>query len=276
MGKKNLKVRLQSLQEQQAIIRKKQKHAEKLVKEKNAKSKQESIKQYRVPFQYYDNILLIGEGNFSFARALMRLFDEQLSKDVLSTKDQGVLFATSYDSGEVSKEKYPDVCDILKELKDLDHFNKTRILYNVDGTLLSKTLKQAMNDPKLNPAEMKWDKIAFNFPHTGAGIKDEQENIKNNQKLMLGFFNSAKELMDNDTELIVTMKAGWPYDGWQIKLLAKQCGLKAKRASPFYCDKYPGYEHRRTIGFEEGISKVLNEEIKKANCKTFCFVKATE
>jgi 25S rRNA (uracil2634-N3)-methyltransferase len=34
---------------------------------------------------------------------------------------------------------------------------------------------------------------------------------------------------------------------------------------------YPGYTHRRTIGFEEGFSAADNQEIKKQGAKTYVF-----
>jgi 25S rRNA (uracil2634-N3)-methyltransferase len=51
--------------------------------------------------------LLVGEGNFSFARALVRLFD-----------GNGFgLTATAYDSREVCLQKYHDAADILQEVR---------------------------------------------------------------------------------------------------------------------------------------------------------------
>ena len=53
-------------------------------------------------------ILLVGEGNFSFARALVRN---------LGGSGAG-LVATAYDSEEEAREKYSDVADILSELQE--------------------------------------------------------------------------------------------------------------------------------------------------------------
>ncbi len=36
---------------------------------------------------------------------------------------------------------------------------------------------------------------------------------------------------------------------------------------------YPGYEHRRTLGFVEGVSKTGNSEIEGKLCKTYMLVK---
>lgn len=53
--------------------------------------------------------LLVGEGNFSFARALVRLFD-----------GNGFgLTATAYDTREVCLAKYDDAADILQEVRGL-------------------------------------------------------------------------------------------------------------------------------------------------------------
>lgn len=34
---------------------------------------------------------------------------------------------------------------------------------------------------------------------------------------------------------------------------------------------YPGYSHRRTLGFQDGVSPSANEEIAKKVCKTYVF-----
>jgi len=61
--------------------------------------------------------LLVGEGNFSFARALVRLFD-----------GNGFgLTATAYDTREVCLEKYHDAADILQEVRGLSRNPSSRV-----------------------------------------------------------------------------------------------------------------------------------------------------
>lgn len=117
----------------------------------------------------------------------------------------------------------------------------------------------------------------------GAGIKDQDHNIVSNQKLLRAFFESAapfltdKDLGDSKAgEILVTIKTGHPYDLWNIKKLATGTGLLGSKTTfPFRPEQYPGYEHRRTIGFKDGVSQGGNAEIVNKNPKTFVFVKTS-
>ncbi|CAG8515055.1 10233_t:CDS:2 [Acaulospora morrowiae] len=188
------------------------------------------------PYQPGDSILLIGEGNFSFARAL--------AENVLHVGH--LIIATTLDSEEIMSKKYDDARDHISAFLKCGG----KVLYEVDGTQLSKC-KGLKNK--------KFDKIVFNFPHAGAGIKDQDRNILANQKLIESFLNSAIPFLksralysdSNDGEILITIKTGLPYDNWNIKKIIKSTGALAVRETlPFNVSQYPGYEHRRTLGFK--------------------------
>lgn len=102
-----------------------------------------------IPFKPTDRILLIGEGNFSFARALV--IDPP--EDLHSLPPQNVT-ATAYDSEEECYQKYPDAHSIVKAVRE----KGVQVIFNVDGTKLEKT--SALKGRK-------WDRIVWNFPHAG-------------------------------------------------------------------------------------------------------------
>ncbi|KAJ3360398.1 hypothetical protein GGF32_008458 [Allomyces javanicus] len=204
-----------------------------------------------IPFTAEDTILLVGEGNFSFSLGLA---------SVLGTGEN--IVATAFDSEEVVKQKYPDAEGIIDDL--VESFNAT-VMYDVDATALDKA------------AALKgrtFSKIVFNFPHVGLGIKDQDRNIRANQALILKFLQSSMALSTLKTEIVLTTKTGGPYDLWDVKRLAKSAGLVSKMSFPFHPDPYPGYEHRRTLGHEEGVSADANAEIK--NAKTFVLTTASD
>ncbi|KAI8914230.1 hypothetical protein EDD86DRAFT_231639 [Gorgonomyces haynaldii] len=192
-----------------------------------------------------ENILFIGEGNFSFAWAVC---------EQLGTGEH--LVCTCFDSEKVLKEKYEDAIGNIEQLQ----FMEAQILYGVDCTKLESfaSLKRR-----------RFSKIIFNFPHVGKGIKDQDRNIRANQELIQGFFESAQLLLEEKGEIYVTLKSGEPYDSWNIKNIAKSCELRCTRSFFFEPSDYPGYQHRRTIGFSEGLSAADNSEI--SNSKTFIF-----
>ncbi|KAF9087520.1 hypothetical protein BGX29_005260 [Mortierella sp. GBA35] len=212
------------------------------------------------PYYDYDTILLVGEANFSFAKSL--------ALEILNRGD--TITATTLDTFTTMTEKYIDAQENVKELEDAG----ATVLFEVDATKLSK-IKSFKGK--------RFSKIVFNFPHAGAGIKDQDRNVVSNQKLLRSFFESATPyLADTDLgdkkagEIHVTMKTGLPYDLWNIKRLAAGTGLLGNKTSfPFKPEQYPGYEHRRTIGFKEGVSQGENVEILNKSPKTFVFVKRT-
>ncbi|CAG8684374.1 16682_t:CDS:2, partial [Acaulospora colombiana] len=211
------------------------------------------------PYQPGDTILLIGEGNFSFAHVL--------AESVLRTGH--LIIATALDSEEVVNKKYEDAREHISAFIKCSG----KVLYEVDGTRLNKC-KELKNK--------RFDKIVFNFPHAGIGIKDQDRNILANQKLIKSFLSSATPLLAsqtlyselNDGEIHITIKTGLPYDNWNIKKVIKSTGVLAvKETLPFNPSQYPGYEHRRTLGFKDGVSKNGNEEILSKKPKTLIIVR---
>ncbi|KAI9209919.1 uncharacterized protein BJ171DRAFT_418261 [Polychytrium aggregatum] len=210
-----------------------------------------------MPYQDGDSILLVGEGNLSFARALVEIVPRSL------------LTATVFDSEKIVMEKYPDAARNIKAVAD----SGGAVLFGIDATKLEGYRKLR---------NKRFDKIVFNFPHAGAGIKDQDRNIQINQELLSSFFLSALPFLKSrttyqdpvDGEIHVTLKEGEPYESWRIKKLAQMTGLlKCATSFEFVPQIYPGYAHRRTIGFQEGISKDHNEELQLKRCRTFVFVR---
>ncbi|CAG8694656.1 24073_t:CDS:2, partial [Gigaspora margarita] len=201
------------------------------------------------PYHPDDNILLIGE-----------------AESILHTGHN--IIATSYDTKEILTKKYDDAQSNINIFIECGG----QVLYQVDATKL-ENCKELKNK--------RFDKIVFNFPHTGLGIKDQDRNIIANQLLIhsflkssLNFLTSRKIYSDNkDGEIYITMKTGIPYDHWNIRKLVKSIeNLGIKESFEFNPSLYPGYEHRRTLGFKEGVSKKGNEEILEKNPRTFVIV----
>lgn len=78
---------------------------------------------------------------------------------------------------------------------------------------------------------------------------------------------------------LVTLRTGAPYSLWTLNHLGTRGGLIAPSILPrphppgiqptylvvrsfeFSTADYPGYEHRRTIGFKEGVSSAANDDL---------------
>ncbi|KAL1676363.1 hypothetical protein EV122DRAFT_292017 [Schizophyllum commune] len=236
-----------------------------------------------IPFRATDTILLIGEGNFSFARALVVDAPGDLAQLPPSN-----ITATAYDSEEECYAKYPDAEAIVTDLRE----RGVHVLFGVDATRLDK-ISGLKNK--------KWDKIVWNFPHAGKGITDQDRNILSNQTLILGFLRAAGKLLrpgpapqvhtarkkkktDDDEEdeapasededmegdssdssatrgtVLITLRNVVPYTLWDVPRLAKTPPPPASSSMPpnpsytllrsftFHRSIWKGYEHRMTKG----------------------------
>ena len=191
-------------------------------------------------------ILLLGEGDFSFTKALL---DHHLDPNTSH------VIATTLDSEEITVEKYPNAQDTLTYLRDHD----IDVLFNIDATRLASYKKLH---------KFTFGRVIFNFPHSGAGIKDQDRNIRHHQLLLASLFQSIHQLISlksidntNRPQLHITLKQGEPYASWNIKGLAKRHGWSTLFSAVFDPKAYPGYEHRRTLGWKEGVSVGDNAEI---------------
>ena len=117
-------------------------------KAKTAK-KQAGKKAATIPFAPTDKILLIGEGNFSFAYALAVNPPIQLQH----LPPQSIT-ATTYDTEEECLAKYADAQEKIDALRAKDVI----VIFGVDATKLEKVSQLRGR---------RWDKIVWNFPHAG-------------------------------------------------------------------------------------------------------------
>jgi 25S rRNA (uracil2634-N3)-methyltransferase len=160
--------------------------------------------------------------------------------------------STSFDSDEEVRAKYPTFAQIHDELSALTP--PVPIHHSIDATKLGsyKALRSA------EEREGGWDTIAFMFPHTGGLSTDVNRQVRANQALLIGFFNSCisshkdRPFLRDGGRVLVCLFEGDPYTLWNIKDLARHAGLKVLESYKFASEDYPGYAHVRTLGAIEG------------------------
>ncbi|KAF1813286.1 hypothetical protein P152DRAFT_415137, partial [Eremomyces bilateralis CBS 781.70] len=181
-----------------------------------------------VEYDPFDRVLLVGEGDFSFAASLV---EHHGAADLL---------ATSFDSEEEVIRKYSIAETHLQTIRAAEQ----PLLFTVDATKLKQK-------PIRNHAP--YDKIIFNFPHVGGKSTDQDRQIRHNQELLLQFFQAATPLLKERTGTIhVTLFERHPYSAWDVRGLARTAGLVGVRSAKFRFEEYPGYTHARTLGTLEG------------------------
>lgn len=224
------------------------------------KKRQQQAQQKKsfLPFTSSESVLLVGEGDFTFACSIIK--NEYVQPENL--------IATSFDSEEELLAKYPDVKVSLDYLND----SGVKILHDIDATNLISTLKldTKKKNVKLFDQQKNLNHIMFNFPHTGRGMKDVDRNVRDHQKLVLGYFKSAKDLLKLvndqtkndfggyfDTEktskqqIELSLFEGEPYISWGVKALARSENLRVERSGAFDWLAFEGYHHKRTNGIRD-------------------------
>jgi 25S rRNA (uracil2634-N3)-methyltransferase len=198
-----------------------------------------SIKHYSNVHQ----ILLVGEGDFSFSSALANAFGSAEN-----------MVATSLDSREKLLQFYKSAHETLSNLERLGAL----ILHGVDVT----TMEEHHIIRK-----MRFHRIIYNFPHAGfCGQEYDLTVIKKHRHLLKMFFKNARTMVSEIGEIHVTHKEKDPYNKWELVKQAEECGLLLKESVHFTKEDYPGYINRRGAPPKAGGTFVLGE------CRTYKFV----
>ncbi|KAL2564202.1 hypothetical protein AAZV13_19G029300 [Glycine max] len=159
-----------------------------------------------------DEILLVGEGDFSFSLCLARAFGTAKN-----------MVATSLDSRASLRNKYGSALGNLTELEALG----CTIVHRVDvHTMLER--------PHL--IDRHFDYIIFNFPHAGFIARESDDyQIQLHKDLVSGFLYNAKYMLNKGGEIHITHKTTHPFKAEFYPHLYP--GYKNKRGDGLQCDQ---------------------------------------
>ncbi|KAI3949535.1 hypothetical protein MKW92_023455 [Papaver armeniacum] len=174
-------------------------------------------------------ILLVGEGDFSFSACLAKKFGCALN-----------MTATSLDSELNVLAYYSNGRRNIDELKS----RGCTVMHNIDA----RTMAQ---DSGLS--QRKFDKIVFNFPyqHSASKLDFRFYQIWLHRILVRSFFMNAKKLLAVNGEIHVTHKTNSFHCEWDLPELASETGLGLIEQVDFNLSDYPGYSNK--FGMINGI-----------------------
>ncbi|XP_051128270.1 heavy metal-associated isoprenylated plant protein 41-like [Andrographis paniculata] len=188
------------------------------------------------------DILLVGEGDFSFSLCLAIAFATATN-----------IVTTSLDTYDDLLRKYPYASENLAMLGALG----ASLMHGVDATKMS------------NLDCLRWKRfhrIIFNFPHAGfLGKEDSPDLIKKHRELVRGFLMNASRMLWPNGEIHINHKITLPFSHWKIEDLAPECSLTFIGADMFRIKDYPGYENKRGSGLRP------NDQFRLGECRTFKF-----
>ncbi|KAM0936532.1 hypothetical protein DsansV1_C27g0204671 [Dioscorea sansibarensis] len=196
--------------------------------------------------KYYSSrhqILLVGEGDFSFSQSLAIAFGSGVN-----------IVATSLDTEDLVVARYTKGGSNLKTLKKM----RATLLHGIDATKM-----RDHTDLKMR----RFHRIVYNFPHAGfKGKEDDPQLIDLHRKLVQCFFDNAKHMLCQSGQVHVTHKTDSPYCKWNINELASRHSLMPIGSPKFNIEDYPGYNNKR------GDGSRCDEQFTLGECCTFMFV----
>jgi 25S rRNA (uracil2634-N3)-methyltransferase len=202
-------------------------------------------------------VLLIGDGNMTFALALTTLFGGDGSGVVATTdvarRDAGRALAG-----------HEDVCEAIEAC---------------GGAVVHEITCDDLGDDGVRAAlrarvgGKAFDRVVFNFPDAGCG-RVGALSVKAQRTLLASFLTNAQGLIGMNGEIRVTLRADAPWSTWNVEGLAMKAGLAFKASVEFDADEFPGYEYCHTPGEDEREEEITprTEDI-EGECVTYVFVR---
>lgn len=213
--------------------------------------------------------LLVGEGNFSFALALILKHDTKaqhnaensLAHSVIATELKSEVKCEDCKNAKFFEEvevRSPDVnrcCACIKTQQRIEELRKkgAQVLLGVDGTKLNE---------QFGPTGKKFERIHWNCPHDGS-----QYGEQTLPEIISEFFKSCARIQNAESRVHITLaqppgKEAF-YQGVIYNIVKASCvgGYVLFKKRKFDHNRYPGYQHVKT--WENSTADVTKEGMRE-------------
>ncbi|CAM8881468.1 unnamed protein product [Rhodiola kirilowii] len=156
------------------------------------------------------------------------------------------MVATSLDSKAYLKTHYRNAMNNISQLR----MRGCKVFHGVDATNMEKEWRI-------------FDRIIYNFPHSGDFRNTKEDALWGNQLLIKQFMENAVEMIEEDGEIHIRHKSNWYFWRWNLRGFASEVGgLVLIEEAPFDPCEFSGYNTK--YGFRSD---------KNFNCHPSCTYK---
>ena len=135
-------------------------------------------------------ILVVGDGDFSYSAALARVNKKQ---------GRAQITATSLDSMETVIEKYANAKCTLRALTGCSNVT---VLHNIDASDLEPAARRKV---WTDPSRRVWDSIVWNFPYPVNPVNPKMANSQEGARLLSAFFATIGTFLSQDGRIYITL-----------------------------------------------------------------------
>ena len=182
--------------------------------------------------------LLVGEGDLSFALALLRSG---------AVPPRGLVASTLDSEAELRRLYAPWVARTLADLARLG----AATAHGIDATRLAEAATRA----RVDPAGAGFDLVVWNHPHAGfpgvrrgPGFENDERWQASHRALVGGFLRGAPAVLRPGGRVVVSSKIGPPFGAWGIPEMGRAAGLRLAAEAPFPKAAFPTFVNRRGVG----------------------------